>query len=67
VQGETPLCCVARNNSINAPEILAAFIEAAPHIVRLKHNGILPLHRYLSIDDDYEYQDENEEAGAGAG
>ena len=56
VKGETPLCCVARNSSVQAPEILTALIEAAPHTVSLNHKGTLPLHRFISIDGDYEYE-----------
>ena len=51
-QNETPLICVAKNKSIDAPEILQVLIHAAPHTVGLLRNGKLPLHRFLKIGDD---------------
>ena len=48
--GDIPLCCVAKNVSIEAPEILKALIHAAPHTISLEHNGTLPLTRFLDND-----------------
>ena len=48
INGDTPLFCVAKNRSIEAPEILKALLHAAPNSVGLQHNGLLPLHHFLS-------------------
>ena len=41
------LCCVFNNHSDESPDILRALIDAAPKTVRVKIDGILPLHRFL--------------------
>lgn len=50
-KGETPLCRVAKNSSLQAPQLLKALIDAAPQTVRSASNGKLPLHRFLHIED----------------
>ena len=50
-QDETPLCCVAKNSSFDAPKLLKALIDEAPHTVSQARNEKLPLHRFLSIQD----------------
>lgn len=48
---QIPLCCVALNGSLEAPEILQVLIRAAPNSVSMKCKGSFPLSRFLYTDD----------------